>query len=37
MLLDQETAPDISKDSMYTSLLSVMPVVREDSDRWGFL
>lgn len=36
MLSYKETAPDMGDDSMYMSLLNVIPVARLDSDRWGF-
>ena len=36
MLLDKETALDMGDDSMYMSLLNVIPVARLDSGRWGF-
>lgn len=35
-LSDKETAPEMGNDSMYMSLLNVIPVARLDSGRWGF-
>ena len=35
-LSDKETAPEKGNNSMYMSLLNVIPVARLDSDRWGF-
>ena len=32
----KETALDMGDDSMYMSLLNVIPVARLDSGRWGF-
>lgn len=35
MLSDKETAPGMGDDSMYMSLLNVMPVDRLDFDQLG--